>query len=398
MARRIFLHVGLPKTGTTFLQTMMWHNRDRLREQGFLYPGLRRMDHYRAWQEINDAPEESRNFRVGVWDALRQEIDEWPGDALISHEFFSLATRKQTRQVLADLAPTPVHVVVTARSYVLQFPAVWQEALKMGSDQSFDGFMNDVLSEDPDVVPRRGAWSWKSQDIPIVLRNWSRSVPNDQVTVVTVPPPGAPRHLLWDRWCAALGIDGSDFDGNLPFANESIGATQAALLRRLLPHLKPPLTEGNVRHKWVRGYLAHQVLVPQRGERFGPRPEQVDGLLKPSRKAVRNIARRGYRVVGDLDDLVLRESPGTANPDDVSESAITAAAVAALEQLLRDHREAVNERDAWQREARRLQRELRRRGPIGRARTVARRLLRRGDQPQPEDSTDPNIDEESETS
>jgi len=29
MARRVFLHIGLPKTGTTFIQTAMWLNRER---------------------------------------------------------------------------------------------------------------------------------------------------------------------------------------------------------------------------------------------------------------------------------------------------------------------------------------------------------------------------------
>ena len=48
MARRVYVHVGLPKTGTTFLQTTMWHNRAQLAAQGFLYPGEKRMDHFHA--------------------------------------------------------------------------------------------------------------------------------------------------------------------------------------------------------------------------------------------------------------------------------------------------------------------------------------------------------------
>ena len=29
--KRLYLHIGLPKTGTTFLQTTMWENRRALR-------------------------------------------------------------------------------------------------------------------------------------------------------------------------------------------------------------------------------------------------------------------------------------------------------------------------------------------------------------------------------
>ena len=40
MARRVILHVGLPKTGTTYLQSIAWANKDVLREQGVLLPGF----------------------------------------------------------------------------------------------------------------------------------------------------------------------------------------------------------------------------------------------------------------------------------------------------------------------------------------------------------------------
>ena len=45
MAQRVFLHVGLPKTGTTYVQTVLWRNRAALAEQGLVYPGPRRREH-----------------------------------------------------------------------------------------------------------------------------------------------------------------------------------------------------------------------------------------------------------------------------------------------------------------------------------------------------------------
>ena len=38
MTRRVVLHVGLPKTGTTYLQALLAHHRDALRGAGVLYP------------------------------------------------------------------------------------------------------------------------------------------------------------------------------------------------------------------------------------------------------------------------------------------------------------------------------------------------------------------------
>ena len=37
----VYLHVGAPKTGTTFVQDRLFRNRESLRERGILYPADR---------------------------------------------------------------------------------------------------------------------------------------------------------------------------------------------------------------------------------------------------------------------------------------------------------------------------------------------------------------------
>lgn len=347
MARRVYFHVGVPKSGTTFLQTAMWHNRDRLREQGFLYPGARRMEHYRASQVVRGAPSVRRGPHADVWDRLVRELDAWPGDGLVSHEFFSLATASQAQDAVAALAPAEVHVVLTARDYVRQFPAVWQEALKMNWVGTLDEFMQQVFAHE-----RSGAWSWESQDVPSVLERWATAVPHDRVHVITLPPPGGRRDLLWQRWCTVLGIDDSTFDLDLTFGNESLGAAQAALLRQVKPHLSGRLVEGSERHRWVRQYFGHEVLVPQRGDRFGLRASDAVRLRRESIAMIEAVERAGYSVTGDLADLVpAEEQPVLPHPDDVTDSEMLDVAARAIEQMIRDVSELTLERDCWRREA-----------------------------------------------
>jgi hypothetical protein len=338
MATDVYLHIGLPKTGTTYLQTTMWENREALSEQGFLYPGGSRMAHYRAQQQLRSR--RSAKADPPPWDALVAEIHEWPGRALISHEFFCMLNKKKAARAIADLAPARVQVVVTARSYALQFPAVWQEALKMGSKLTFDEFMVEVMAGN-----LSGGWSWDSQDLPRVLRRWRGERSPDLLSVITVPAPGAPRELLWQRWTEALGLDDSRFDLAISHANESIGAPQAALLHRMRPYLSGPLTVGNERHRWLRHYFGHEVLVPQRGPRFTPRPEDVDELVARSERAAAAVRRGGYHVVGDLDDLLAQPQPTGSHPDDVSDADIVEVAARAIEQMIRDVRDLTLERD-----------------------------------------------------
>ena len=367
MARTVYLHIGLPKTGTTFLQTTMWENRRALRRQGFLYPGNSRMDHYHASQEVRGASPVRMGRNAGVWDRLVGKLAAWDGDGLISHEFFSMATADQARAAVAALAPAEVRLVVTVRSYVLQFPAVWQEALKMNSDLGFDEFMDRALAG-----KLRGGWSWHSQDIPRVLGNWAQAVPAERITVVTVPPPGAPRGLLWERWKQAIGIDDTHLDLDVSYANESLGAAQAALLMRVKPYLSGPLEVGTVRHRWVRKYFGHEVLVPQRGERFGPRPHHVAELATRSAAAKDWIEEQGFTVVGDLGDLLSTAAPDGTHPSDVPDQEIVEVAARAIEQMIRDVRDLTAERDKLQRELRRKARHQ----PVGGARAVAGRIKR----------------------
>ena len=349
VARRVYLHIGLPKTGTTFLQTTMWANRGSLREQGVLYPGTDRFDHFHAFQQLRGAGPRRGGAHDGAWDVLAGQINAWEGVGLISHEFFCMATPDQAQRAVADLRPAEVHVVVTARAYALQFPAIWQEALKMNYDGGFDQFMEESFAG-----KRHGAWGWASQDIPAILRSWSTAVPPEHIHVVTVPPPGGPRGLLWERWRETLEIDDTGFDLDVSYPNESLGAAQAALLRRVKPHLSGPLLDGPTRHRWVRRYLGHEVLVPQGGERFAPSPEHTKELQARAREAVAAIERGGYHVVGDLTDLEA-ESPaqGGAHPDQVGSDEMLEVACRAIEQMVRDMREMTRQRNTWRARARR---------------------------------------------
>ena len=108
MAERVYLHVGLPKTATTYLQTILWANRDVLEEQGVRLPGHSRRAHLWASRVVREHPAaqtEASPRQHGAWDRLRADIAEWHGTALISHEFFAAASTEQAARMVSDLAP-----------------------------------------------------------------------------------------------------------------------------------------------------------------------------------------------------------------------------------------------------------------------------------------------------
>lgn len=81
-AQRLFLHVGLPKTGTTYLQSVLASNREVLREHGFVYPFVRPEAMFHAAAELRS--DEQRwgldpAVTTGTWQALLERARQAGG-------------------------------------------------------------------------------------------------------------------------------------------------------------------------------------------------------------------------------------------------------------------------------------------------------------------------------
>lgn len=342
MARRVFLHVGTPKTGTTFLQTVMWHNRAALRRQGVLFPGDRRVDHLHASLVIRNAP----NLRQrdpsapSSWNRLLREIKAFDGTAVISHEFFGAASAEQAQAVLKALEPAELHVVVTARDCLAVLPALWQERVKFRSQVPLSRFGTDG-DDDPLEV-----WGWRTIDTVAVLERWGATLPPERVHVIPVPGKGAPPNLLWQRYAGLLGIDPESCDTSAATPNTSLGVVEVELLRRVNRHLGPSFRGAKAMSRWLRTYLGAQVLAPRRGERFGPDPDQEVWLRKKAVEAVDAIREAGYDVIGELDELLPPENRlELRHPDDVRPDELAEAGVETIARMLTDLQRVTEQRD-----------------------------------------------------
>src|SRR5206468_1636356 len=110
--------------------------------------------------------------------------------------------------------------------------------------------------------------------------------------------------LLWRRFAGLIGVDPDSCDISKGSANTSLGVVEVELLRRVNAHLGPDFRRAPVAGRWLRGYLADNVLAKRGGERYGPDPEQEASIRKRSAEIVAAIRAAGYDVIGDLDDLL----------------------------------------------------------------------------------------------
>jgi hypothetical protein len=369
---KVFVHVGLPKTGTTHLQAIMSANRNALRGDGFMYPVGRFGGHFLAALDVMD-----RRFRghrypgaEGTWRAMTQQLLAFGRAGLISHEVMFAATEQDILRIARSLAGAEVHVVITARDLGRQLPAVWQEQIKLGHTYQWEGFIeavkstrNDPIIEAPPKdagaerpakaaskrtkelsddrrLQRVSAQFWRGRDCSAVARRWATVLPPERIHIVTVPSAGADQKVLWQRFASVLGLDPDRYDLPARGANTSLGPAETEVMRRLNPELRGALEwEQYERHaKWD---LGERVLASrQQSGRMALPSRHGRWVLARSKRIVADLRDGGYAIAGQLEDLLPAKSRRSAeirDPDQTDDSEIAATAVDALIGLARLH-------------------------------------------------------------
>lgn len=331
MADAVYLHIGAPKTGTTYLQRVLWQNKAALASDGVLIPGQRRFDAFNAAQAVLEVPwlDDKPPERRGIWGRMLTEIEEWTGTAILSHEFLGGASQEQAEKTIDMLASAEVHIVYTARDPALQLPALWQEAVKMGAQRPQDEYLQRVLDG-----TKPGPWGIRSVDTVAILERWGATLPPDRVHVVTVPPPGSPPDLLWRRFAAACHLDPDAYPLSVPPANESIGAVEVELLRRVAARLPPDLQTKQRRHRWLRRFFAHEILATRTGRRIQLPPSLGEAVQSLSKRTIAGINARGYAIEGDLADLQTGAAASLPDPQKVRQVEILRAALEVIGVLI----------------------------------------------------------------
>jgi hypothetical protein len=297
----VTLHIGTFKTGTSYLQTVLAHSKDLLADSGVLWPG-------RAWADQVTATRSLLSNRPGrgeAWDRLVDEVDAWSGpEVIISMESLSMASPRSVARAATSLQNHRVRIVLTARDIGRVLPAQWQESMQNGKSWSYNDYLRGVTEGEPG--DRAYDHFWGKHDWAHVLRTWSAVAADAEVVLVTVPPSGAPRGLLWERFCEAVRLDPTRYDSSRT-VNESLGAASAEVLRYVSAAL-----EGRETHKQTGRVLKKTLAKSFLNSRKGVEPTLVlprrleSWAESRSRVLVSDLKTVPAALIGDYDDLMPR--------------------------------------------------------------------------------------------
>jgi hypothetical protein len=352
---RVYLHIGAPKTGTTYLQELLTANRPALRADGILYPKVFGQAHHAAAWDLRGTPAQRRDVPGidGAWQKLVSRANGWRGPAVIvSSELFVYCDDRQVRTALSAF-DAEVHVIYTARDLVRQAPAVWQERVKNQQTIAYPDFLEAVMR----AKRRSGGHAfWRAQDAAAVAERWSQGLPVERAHVVTAPPAGSPLDVLWDRFLSVLGLRSDAFATEVTApTNRSLTLLQTELLRRYNERhgaaLPWPVYRRTIRTELDRSFAA----VVSDSPKLTLPAAYHDFFAATAADMTTALRQAGYDVAGNLDDLLAPAESVRAPVDG------TAPAVASDDEVLGaalDVLHAVLSRERNSREQRRAERHL----------------------------------------
>jgi len=311
VSEQFFLHIGAFKTGTSYLQGVLSANARDLRAAGVLVAPDRSGAVHDVVRFQGRGKDHLRSVR-GSWAELVERARDFEGRAtVLSHEYLSLQGPKRADKIVASLEGLETHVVLTVRDAAAVLPAQWQTAARNRGSHTWPEYVAAARDE---RTRRRSHTFLHAQRIGTLLRLWRTRVGLENLHVVTVPPPTAPRHVLWDRFAGVLGVDPAAAKVLDVPSNPSAGYATAHLLclvhaevaRRDLP--RKPVQRMAV-------FVAHRAASRRAEEPTPPLDEEtLEFAAAWNREVKRVVLRSRVEVTGDLGDLVPKADLSAARP------------------------------------------------------------------------------------
>ncbi len=311
MKSKVFLHIGAPMSGSTYLREGLARHRRRLTRVGVLFPPSHlghEGGHLHAVLDVLNLSSADHGPTAGAWDRLAETVRDWRrGTVVLSHELLADASQEQVERIVSSLGSAELHVVYAAGPLGRQVPLAWQRWVHNGGTAPYATYVQRIVARDGHRMSRV---FWRSHDAADVLARWATYVPAERIHVVTVPAGGDAGGVLWDRFARTVGVDprrfrvGAESDG-------LHGLVDTEVLRLL-----------NIETQQSADPAAMARLARLLDGGTTPRPafppEHAEWLRAESDRLVTEVKNGGYDVVGDVTDLRAETAMLASEPDQVT--------------------------------------------------------------------------------
>ena len=340
--KRLIIHPGFHKSGTTALQESFALNRALLRENGILYPHIGTKAHHRlAWA----LTQRSWGWRKRggeitspkVWEQMVDRINSAKEETvIISSEFFSELDGEKIRKIRSDIKGRDIQILFTLRPLAKLLPSSYQQYLKYGTKAKYGEWLHSVLD-----IPGESKISptfWKRHSHGKVVAKWVDVFGPTNVRVLIVNE--AQPTFLFDQINEYLGLPIGTINAAPSGSNRSLTMEEIALLLELNEQF-PKERDWDEYEVFIRmGYIRQLTdFVPPAAEKarlLTPewailKANEIGGQV---REELRSL---GVEVIGDIDSLANSTVPTgeSSYPDSIDIKTVAAAMLAFDHQSLK---------------------------------------------------------------
>ena len=187
--KKLIIHPGFHKTGTTALQQALSEVRAELSQANFNYPRIAGTAHHRAARSVIEKTWGWKN-RGGrsadpiEWKKLERKLSSNNGTAIVSSEFFSEANQMQLANLAKRLDGADIQVIFTWRPLPFMLASSYQQYLKYGMKKSYAEWLDSIFE-----VPGEAKFTpsfWKRNLHGDVVARWVETFGEENVSLIAV--------------------------------------------------------------------------------------------------------------------------------------------------------------------------------------------------------------------
>lgn len=317
MTRRVVIHIGPPKTGSTTLQDALHHNRDNLKLAGIRYAGSGMQSSAAAmWATRRKERTTGRQVPASAWKQLLREInDSMESTVVVSSEWFAAATPAQIRMIARELPGAEHHIVIALRSLDRILPSRWRQNVIEGATYSFTEWLELIFSPSINSYSSR---FWHQHRHDELVQRWGEVFGQRAVSAICVDDANPDRLLR--HFEALIGAQEGALGTSRQVRNVSLDGVTVEGIRRFNVLAKEHAVPPELRYLAVTRGAVPQIEqhVQSDGPTTGRVPSQyADRCVAESTRIVEGLRTSGATILGDLDALVVDRN----RFDQVSQSA-----------------------------------------------------------------------------
>jgi len=306
--KRLIIHAGFHKSGTTALQESFALNRQLLREEGILYPPIGTKAHHRVAWALTQKPwgwskRGGEKTPPKTWEKMVDRIKSAKEETVIlSSEFFSELDGEKIRKVRSDVKGRDIQVLFTLRPLAKLLPSSYQQYLKYGITVEYEDWLHAILDNpgESKVSPT----FWKRHSHGKVVARWVDIFGKSNVTLLIVNE--AQPTFLFDEINKFLNLPIGTINAAPSGSNRSLTMEEISLLLELNRQFPKERVwdeyEVFIRAGYIRNLTDHIPAAADKARLLTPQ-WAVDKANELGEVIQRELLNTGVKIIGDVDSL-----------------------------------------------------------------------------------------------